>query len=410
MTLNDIKQNIAESNNKDWSLNYEIHLNYSHIDYKISLKGIPSIYEFVVNQIEGYEKFPELPEEFIRIKQRFESVKNNIILLITNKDFNQNKWENCLYRITNNNPQIFISNTPEMEFFINVYNDKPLYFKGVYEYYTGQFQNINNKDSFIGYLLAYEFDSKSFSSMATRKDLEIKSMKETRIDFQHTLEEANSQMIEYLSNAKKGVIDNAKFIDSLKEEKDSLFNNWFTTTTNNFLSFHNDSIQKITDFEVLYKEKLKLEAPAQYWSDRAKKLRSEGNNWLKGMIAAIFLGVVLLIWCLSEISAGTLDNIFQNNGTAIKWSVVFITLISFIAFAVKIFSKLTFRSFHLVRDAEEREQLTYVYLALKKEKSIDDTERHLIMQSLFSRADSGLLKDDAGPTMPGNIAEKIINR
>ncbi len=88
----------------------------------------------------------------------------------------------------------------------------------------------------------------------------------------------------------------------------------------------------------------------------------------------------------------------------------FYSLISFIVYAIKIFSKLTFSSFHLVRDAEEREQLTYVYLALKKEQSIDDTERHLIMQSLFSRADSGLLKDDAGPTMPGNMAEKIIQR
>jgi hypothetical protein len=122
----------------------------------------------------------------------------------------------------------------------------------------------------------------------------------------------------------------------------------------------------------------------------------------------VVVGIGMLIWSLGEISNGTLARIFQNSGTAIKWSVVFITLVSFIAFAIRIFSKLTFSSFHLVRDAEEREQLTYVYLALQKEKGIDETERHLIMQSLFSRADTGLLKDDAGPTMPGSIADRII--
>ena len=87
-----------------------------------------------------------------------------------------------------------------------------------------------------------------------------------------------------------------------------------------------------------------------------------------------------------------------------------ITLISFIAYAIRVISKLTFSSFHLVRDAEEREQLTYVYLALHKEKGIDQTERHLVMQSLFSRADTGLLKDDASPTMPGNIVDKFVTK
>jgi len=51
-----------------------------------------------------------------------------------------------------------------------------------------------------------------------------------------------------------------------------------------------------------------------------------------------------------------------------------------------------------------------LYLALQKEKGIADTERHLIMQSLFSRADSGLLKDDSGPTMPGNFGDKLLTR
>jgi hypothetical protein len=64
--------------------------------------------------------------------------------------------------------------------------------------------------------------------------------------------------------------------------------------------------------------------------------------------------------------------------------------------------------FHLSRDAEEREQLSYFYLALIKEGAVEKEDRHLIMQSLFSRADSGLLKEDSSPTMPGTMFEKIM--
>ena len=85
------------------------------------------------------------------------------------------------------------------------------------------------------------------------------------------------------------------------------------------------------------------------------------------------------------------------------------TFISFLAYGIRALHKVAFSSFHLSRDSEEREQLTYVYLALIKENAIDEKDKNLIMQSLFSRAETGLLKDDSGPTMPndmgGNFSE-----
>jgi hypothetical protein len=63
-------------------------------------------------------------------------------------------------------------------------------------------------------------------------------------------------------------------------------------------------------------------------------------------------------------------------------------------------AKMTFSSFHLQRDAEEREQLAYVYLALVNESKADDESQKIILQSLFSRAETGLLSGENGPTMP----------
>lgn len=89
---------------------------------------------------------------------------------------------------------------------------------------------------------------------------------------------------------------------------------------------------------------------------------------------------------------------------------MYITVISFIAFGLRALFKVMFSSFHLARDCEERHTLTYFYLALLKDSNVDDKDRQLIMQSLFSRADTGLLKDDSSPTMPNDIAGKIFGK
>ena len=79
-------------------------------------------------------------------------------------------------------------------------------------------------------------------------------------------------------------------------------------------------------------------------------------------------------------------------------------IISF--FGIQALKKAMFSSFHLARDAEEREKLTVFYLSLIKDTTITQEDRSLILQSLFSRAETGMLKDDGNPTMPG-IFDKI---
>jgi len=71
--------------------------------------------------------------------------------------------------------------------------------------------------------------------------------------------------------------------------------------------------------------------------------------------------------------------------------------------------KFMFSNFHLARDAEEREKLTYLYLALISNGQFNEDERKIVMQSLFSRSDTGLLKEDSSPTMPGvnSLFDKI---
>ena len=69
-----------------------------------------------------------------------------------------------------------------------------------------------------------------------------------------------------------------------------------------------------------------------------------------------------------------------------------------------------FSSYHLARDAEERHTLTFFYLALTKDTEVKDDDRKLILQSLFSRSDTGLLKEDSSPTMPSDTISKIVTK
>lgn len=82
-------------------------------------------------------------------------------------------------------------------------------------------------------------------------------------------------------------------------------------------------------------------------------------------------------------------------------AVLFASMAAILGFALRALSRLAFSTFHLMRDSEEREQLTYLYLSLSNESAIDKESRDIILQALFCRTETGLLSQDSGPTMPG---------
>lgn len=102
---------------------------------------------------------------------------------------------------------------------------------------------------------------------------------------------------------------------------------------------------------------------------------------------------------------------FVKNGlldiNSVKNAVILTILTSISIYMITLFVKLATSSYHLARDARERYQLTHIYLSLLKEDAIRDEERTIIIQSLFSRADTGLLKGDSSPTVPDSLGQII---
>ena len=92
----------------------------------------------------------------------------------------------------------------------------------------------------------------------------------------------------------------------------------------------------------------------------------------------------------------------------IRWSVLSALIYSSFFYILRLLVKMALSSYHLASDAQERHQLTYQYLSLLQANAIEEKDREIILQSLFSRAETGLLKGDSIPTMPDGLLGQIV--
>ncbi|MES2762866.1 MAG: DUF6161 domain-containing protein [Bacteroidota bacterium] len=411
MTLTEFRRLSNESINATWLNDVNTTFNFPYINSSIPLKGASSVYEFVLKQIEGWEKLGEnLPAELSESKRYFTIIRNHLDgLIISHRDADinqlQNIWNSNVNAVIASSMNLFPLkfNSPEVEFLLKVYQEYPSSFNSAFSFITSPSNiNYNNKESFIGAILAYEFTLKDASKIVKRGAAERGSLKVLENELETHFSEAENDLSEHIKMINDKYTEFTQKIDDLKNTKEKAYDDWFNKTSSNFNEFDNNSSTAIKSLETSYEELLRLKKPAEYWKSRAIELKKEGKTSLNWVIALVVIAVTVLytlLWLTPDVMMKSFFS--DDRSTAVRWSIIFITLISFLAFGIKVLVKISFSSFHLSRDAEERERLTYVYLAMVKDSSIDKEDRHLIMQSLFSRADTGLLKDDSSPTMPG---------
>lgn len=437
MTTTEIRNKIAESPEKDWFNSVEITIRYPHIEFEETFKGLSSIHRFLSKQENGWNEYSSIPNVLNSSKQHFTKLKTRIESFV-NRYYNHNEaqlnniWRTELSQLQNNSNN-FTFDSVYTKFLIDLSERLPNSVNGAFNYLIRTNNNLNDRNTFIGSLLAYEFELKDRAEITERRKKERASLSKLKTEFKNQLSDTETDLVNHLKSTNNKYDEYVERIDNLKNEKEQLFTDWFEGNEedeiigvkeefDNFKTNKEDIFndwfegteeelgakKKVSDLEHTYEELLRLKKPAEYWKTRAIDLKKEGwkaINWLIGLVAFACITLYLLLWLTPE---GMLLSFIKGNAQAIKWSIVYITFISFLAFGIRALNKVAFSSFHLARDAEEREQLTYVYLALIKDNAVDEKDKNLIMQSLFSRAETGLLKDDSGPTMPNDISGKIF--
>lgn len=429
MTSIELKNKIIESANPDWFNSVSESFNFPYINYNQELTGISAIFEYLNQQENGWSKIENLPPELLSCKTHIEEAKKAIVKFVStyyNKINPDNGWRSNVKPILSNlSQQKYLPYyIPEVEFLIKVNIETPQYFKGAYNSILGNPFTINTKELFFGATLAYEFSFKDSTKITERINAEKSSISKIRNDFQDYFTESEKQILEHFKKNDSYFAESVSKIEELKTEKEKSFDTWFESAKNEewknwFDNTKNEewrnwfipTSKKIAELEETYKEKLKLEEPAKYWNERAEQLKKQG--WMA--LGIIVILVIITCWSLAEILWTAPSQIYESwfgedKSAAIRWSIIYITLISFIAFCIRALTKVMFSSFHLARDCEERYTLTYFYLSLHKDNKVDEKDRQLIMQSLFSRAETGLLKDDSSPTMPNDAISKIISK
>jgi hypothetical protein len=159
--------------------------------------------------------------------------------------------------------------------------------------------------------------------------------------------------------------------------------------------------------EAAFKKHAMLAGPAAYWKELFETYQMRGQ--LNGMVAIVvglvgIIGAAFLIAGLHSFQAG---NTFETY----RVSALLAFAATLLLLLLQLFIRLTLSSMHLSRDAMERYQLTHVFLALVKEGAIQREQGDLILAALFSRSDTGLLKNDGTPSMPANaILESLLKK
>lgn len=248
-----------------------------------------------------------------------------------------------------------------------------------------------------GQLMAYEFAMQNESEIVTRRNAEQKSLTRLRSD----LAEKNSELIKEVDQFKESFstwrTEFESNVETFNTEKIETLDKEHKERVAKFTKFDKNSTSKITTLENTYENKLRLKKPAEYWEKQSKSFWYQGIMWLVFLFIvstlAIF-GIVTILLDWTEAKALELE--IKN----LQGAVFFAVLVSILAFFIKTLSRLAMSALHLQRDAKEREQLSYLYLALGNETDFDEESKRIVLQALFSRADTGLLSKDTSPTMP----------
>lgn len=277
------------------------------------------------------------------------------------------------------------------------------FFKGKTNYFFYGFQSaitVNGATNYFNYCqwhegfyygMGYKQAISSIESFVKKYNLTyIEATKQAEIEIENLLSKSNT----LFHDQEQRVIDlwnnNKTELEKQKEET---------------LTFIKEKNEKLLELENTYEEKLRLSKPADYWKKMSTSYNTKGIIWL--IISAllsigIIIGLVFLII--------NTPNLFEQNSywlDLIKDTALLTVITSVAIYILRITVKLAMSSFHLSCDAKEREQLSYFYLSLMKTNAISEKERALIINALFSRSDTGLLKGDSAPTMTANITDLL---
>lgn len=243
----------------------------------------------------------------------------------------------------------------------------------------------------------YGYISDPMATRAIFEGLKFESGIESNIDSEkEALGLLKKEWDEKLSNAEEKFYSLNTDITGSKDEIAQYFNDikW------DFATFKDSKESEFKAVIEAYDQKLALQAPVDYWKQR---------NFWNYIVAAIlgiifFVAISVIIYNFEPMAKDVANGIKSNN---------FYPLMQFGSMAIiciwllRIIVKIFYSKLHLAEEAKEKEMFIKTYLALLRESDgiKDDTDRHIILQSIFAPSKNGIIQDDG---LPLSLVEKAL--
>ena len=171
--------------------------------------------------------------------------------------------------------------------------------------------------------------------------------------------------------------------------------------------------KKLTILENTYKEKLKFEAPEDLWNEKAENYGCAYKLWGFFVILLSTAIVYFVNKIITEFYFNSKINSISDNDILNYFpkTFLFVGILSLALYVLRVFVKITLSNKHLQLECEQKAALTRFYQALVHDgKNINENERLIIFNALFSKTESGLIKLSDTPNEIENIISLLSKR
>lgn len=372
---------------------------------EVKFKTIEKFQDYIAKEMDFWESVNS------HIFARFRDIKNHIerSINLTDSNFDRAKIElNQAIRLASENRwPIIYSKTSEAKFIKNqIQINKSMGEAAIHYLIHKQFSLPNNNynyDYFKGYINSYIFEesAKAFNEAAVTQEA---TLTELHNDYANQLNSLNEEFYHVTTEWKNELSSHKQQVTEWRESFEHETRTELETVLHETRTELKTVSTELEEIKNRYTEQLRLKGPAKYWEDLEDEYKKSGDRWRWWAIGTT-IGFVILMTIILLFQP---EYKFLNNGifdfNSLRNALIFTIITSTCVYLITLFVKLSVSSYHLSRDAKERFQMTHVYLSLINESAVNDVERITILQSIFSRADTGLLKGDGGPTMPDNMS------
>ena len=207
--------------------------------------------------------------------------------------------------------------------------------------------------------------------------------------------------------------------------------NYMKSTSNEFDIWKNDFKENINDWrdeidewkekmekkliilENTYREKLKLEEPEKLWNEKAKNYGKAYKLW--GVFVILLSGAIVYFVnkIITEFYFNSRFNSISDNDVLNYFpkTFLFVGILSLALYVLRVFIKITLSNKHLQLEYEQKAALTRFYQALVYEgQNINENERLIMFNTLFSKTESGLIKLSDTPNDIENMIFSILSK